>query len=360
MVNKIIYLIITLILLTSCQKQQETIITPNQIIDSQDVGNYSILMPFDFNNSRYWYTNSLSKSDSINMPKSLQEYSKEIFDPNNNLLVPGSLLKYDDIQMLQRRNSPDYPYALNPEAKEYSINPTIEIESPYIVNGLYELNFISTEDKTTISGVSVAILLNDTYKSKKEDYEYDNMISDLDLIQYSKIISSTLADYIRINKGLDYNVPILIATYKNSDSSSYIPGNFITKTIFHKDTEEFDTINEKWYLFPSNELKEVDSMLYNDYISIKNQIDDFIPENISMIGQARYDDDYIKSMNLEIRLQSKSYNEIYSLVQYVKDLVQIFADKDYNIIIDIKQYNETSFVLRKKNNENNFVLIDMN
>ena len=358
--NKILnILVVLLLLLTSCTKQEETL-KQDKVIKSFDIENYNILLPYDYNSSRYWYTNTLAKSDSIQMPKSLQEYSKEYFDPKDNLLVPGRQLNYDDIQMLQRRNSSTYPYALNPEDKDYSINPTTIIESPYIVNGLYELNYISTKDNKTISGISVAILINDKYVLKKDDQEYKNTISNIDLLQYSKEISSRLEDYIRVVKEVDYNIPIFVGTYISSDTNSYIPGYFISKSYFHKDTVNTNDINEKWFLFPSDELKEVDSKLYNDYISIKNQIDEFIPENISMIGQARYDNDYIQSINLDIRLQSKSYNEIYSFAQYVKNLVQIFNDKDYNITIDIKQFEETSFVLSKKKNENKFILIDMN
>ena len=356
---KIIYILITLILLTSCHSNIEPAVD-NNIIESNELDNYDILYPYDYTNSRYWFTNTLSKSDAIHMPKTLQELSLDYFSAEENLLVPGKFLLYDDIQMLQRRKSKTYPYALNPAEGDYSINPTVTIDAPYLINGIYELNFISKLDKETNTGISIAIMLNNKYVRKYENYNNDNTISDLDLVQYSKLISETLSDYLRIEKGIDYNIPILITTYKNSNDKLYVPGNFISKNLFINDKVEFETINEKWYLFPSAELKLVDSILYNEFISIKNQIENFLPESVSMIGQTRYFDDYIQSVNLEIRLQSKSYNETYSLVQYVKDLVQNYDDKDYNITIDIKQYDETSFVISKNKNDNEFILIDMN
>ena len=68
----------------------------------------------ELSEGRYWRGNTNSRFDLMQMPKELIELSKQHFSVKDNYLQAGQILEYEDIQELQRYESSDHSYGLNP------------------------------------------------------------------------------------------------------------------------------------------------------------------------------------------------------------------------------------------------------
>lgn len=125
---------------------------------------YQTLLPHELSEGRYWRGNTNSRFDLMQMPKELIELSKQHFPVKDNYLQAGQILKYEDIQELQRYESSDHSYGLNPSGN-FEISDAIILERPYIVYGIVEIDFIAKEDQKTLNGISVGILMNSSVTS---------------------------------------------------------------------------------------------------------------------------------------------------------------------------------------------------
>ena len=344
---KIKILLIILLLLVGCNKEQDAEIDS---IPSYKLNDYDILFPYNINNSRYWYSNFLTKNDSISMVKSLQDYSKKIFPTSDNVMGGSSILSYDEIQMLQRRNSKEYPYALNLSSGSYEIIPGKFIDSPYVIYGVYELNFFDKSDVNILTGLSLSVM------SDFKQFE-DNTESSIAFVEN---VSKRLVDYLKNEKNIDDNVDINIMFYQIEDDFSYVPGNFKYQYILSDNNISVNEINEKWIMVPSEELKNIDSQVYNDFNSIKSQIINFIPENVAIIGKSKFIDDNLHEMHLEIKMQAKTYNELYAMSQFLLEAVSILKNESALINIKIKQHEVVSFIINKDYESQEFIVVDLN
>ena len=134
------------------------------VISSYSSDDYQTLLPHELSEGRYWRGNTNSRFDLMQMPKELIELSKQHFSVKDNYLQAGQILEYEDIQELQRYESSDHSYGLNPSGN-FEISDAIILERPYIVYGIVEIDFISKEDQKTLNGISVGILMNSSVTS---------------------------------------------------------------------------------------------------------------------------------------------------------------------------------------------------
>ena len=78
------------------------------VISSYSSDDYQTLLPHELSEGRYWRGNTNSRFDLMQMPKELIELSKQHFPVKDNYLQAGQILKYEDIQELQRYESSDH------------------------------------------------------------------------------------------------------------------------------------------------------------------------------------------------------------------------------------------------------------
>lgn len=360
MIKKIVMSLLVLLLIGCSPNNTETKGDQNEPVISYDVNDYSIILPFEMTNSRYWFSNTLSKMDAIEMPKSLQDHAKKNFDVQLNYLKSGNLLTYDDIQMLQRRESASYPYALNPAEGDFKISDTKSITSPYIVSGVFEIDFVSKEDSNKLTGIALAILL-DSEISQEIDGQVSKVAIQKDyLMAYGSTIGHKLERYMRSKPDVDPDLPIYIMLYDAKSESSYVPGNFIAEGMFLGRSGQFSPLSEHWYILPGDEINTVDGILANKFQTAKNLVSQFMPENVSFVGKVKYTDNYPTHLSIEVVVQAKTYTEIYALAQYVKDVCKTFDQEGLEIIVEIDQMDKTMFVISKGKASTAFTVQDMN
>ena len=127
-------LVMAMLTLSGCSSQQQA--QQGTVVSSVSSDDYQTLLPHEISEGRYWSGNTSSRVDMLQMPKQLLELSKKHFSVKENYMQAGQVLTYEDIQELQRYESEDHPYGMNPSST-FEISDAISVERPYIVYGIF-------------------------------------------------------------------------------------------------------------------------------------------------------------------------------------------------------------------------------
>ena len=340
--------------LASCSRKAPEETGDGTVISSYSSDDYQTLMPHELSEGRYWRGNTNSRFDLMQMPKELIELSKQHFSVKDNYLQAGQILEYEDIQELQRYESSDHSYGLNPSGN-FEISDAIILERPYIVYGIVEIDFIAKEDQKTLNGISVGILMNSSVTSGDSTVE----IPQDKLYTYASTIGRKLERYFRNKAEVDADLPIYITFYSSNSTSSSVPGAFIGQGLFTSRSGQFTPIEEQWVLIPSDQATALDGVLSSQFSTVKAGVKDFMPENVNIIGKARYTNDTADYLKITVTVQAKSYTEIYSLMQLLNELSVNFSSTDMELIIEIKQLEETVMILHREKGTMKTTVLDI-
>ena len=345
-------LLMAMLTLSGCSSQQQA--QQGTVVSSVSSDDYQTLLPHEISEGRYWSGNTSSRVDMLQMPKQLLELSKKHFSAKENYMQAGQVLTYEDIQELQRYESEDHPYGMNPSST-FEISDAISVERPYIVYGIVEIDFISMEDQQTLNGISVAILMNSSVTSNDTTIEIPQDI----MYTYASTVGRRLERYFRTKAEVASDLPIYITFYRSASEDSSVPGTFIGEGIFTGRSGQFTPIDEQWVLIPSDTATSLDGVLSSQFNTVKAGLKDFMPENANIIGQARYTDGVADMLKITVTVQAKSYTEIYSRAQLLSELSSNFSSTEMELTIEIKQLEQTCFLLHRESGTMQITMLDI-
>ncbi len=349
-------LLVALLLLTGCFQQQPLEDSTNEVITSYVEGEYNLIMPYELSGARYWHGNALSKFDAIEVEKGLNQRSQEYFDPEEYIQSAGTLLDDEDVQMLQRRESSEYAYALNPPLGTFEVNEVISVEDPYLVYDVVEVNYYHPDDHDTLAGIALTILMNSDVTS---DSGSTIELTKERLYTFGSYAGRKLESYIRQLDGVSADCPIYITLYASALENSSVPGTYIGDAYFVGRSGQFETIDEEWVLFPTAEAEMMDATMYSQFLAIKSEVSDFLPENVDIIGLGRYEDKLLQELKIDINAQAKTYNELNALAQLVSNLLESLDTATMDCSVEIKMFDTTYFTLVKKQGESTISIHDV-
>lgn len=354
MMRKWILMIIISLVLTACSPKK----SENQtlLIKSYSSEEYAVIIPYELSDARSWHGKYSSKLDNMVIPKGLKDHAKKYFPVNEYYLSEG-ILMYDDVLMLQKRESDENPYALNPKSGPFEISDVLTLDSPYIVSDIVDLAFIKDDQSLKLEGLAVAVILNSHIEQGSEQEDF--ILSDELLYEFGTFIGRRLEQYLRTLPHVGTHLPIYISLYVAEGQSSYVSGRFIGEGFFENRKGQFKKINEKWVIFPSDEALKTDGLIHSNISSMKHAINQFLPENVSFVAKGKYLDHECVYLKIDIDAQAKGYTEIYALAQYVKQLAQVFENSNLDLVINIKSNGEIAFTIKKKINSNKLEMLDI-
>lgn len=360
---KKVNLLLCLLLLLGCvgcgNQNQNPEAENGKIVASTTKGQYAKLFPYNSSPARYWHGNVMSRFDAIEVEKGLERRAQAHFSTKEYLQASGSLLDSNALQMLQRRESSDYPYGLNPPSGSFEVTEAITVDSPYLVYDIVEMDFYHSDNTEKIAGIALTILLNSTVTASQDGAETTITIPANRLYTYGSNIGRRLELYMRQLTNVEADCPIYISLYASAPSDSSLPGTYIGEALFTGRSGQFREINEQWALFPSDTAQSLDATLYSQVVSMKNSIHDFLPENLDLIGLGRFEDNQIRSLKLTINVQAKTYSEVGSLAQYVAQLCDQLDTTSMDLSIEIKMFDKTYFTMVKKQGESTLSIHDL-
>lgn len=356
-----------LITTSACQKKKEE--NKKNVTDAINKDDYRMVIPFQSSDSRQIHVNYNRGEADINaIGKGLMNYNKDIFDPDTYYVQDGKILTLDtlgvgvefgDKEGLLGFSSKQNSFGLNPKVGsklEISDNKTINCGSQTIpIIDVFELDFYKSLDKkANFDGISFAIVLNNKIKdSKGKEHKIDKKY----LEKIGENAVTKLEAYLNTLPDFNKNMEISVGLFAAESSDSSLPGHFLSFGHGKGKVSKYESCDQEWVVFPSKRAQKLDSVVWNEFNSFQQSIRNFLPNDVGVVGKGSFKDSKLDELQINIVAQTKGYPECTALVQYINETLSVFTNNDINIVVNVKNNNETFAMLNRKKGSNEITVI---
>lgn len=342
-------------------EEQETAIIPNYKVDASD---YQVLLPYRLSESRGVTTNQIANRVDIRaLENDLRRHSTDVFDPEEFFFQEGQQIGRSELFSWLERYSETTELGLNP-AISYSSDSSLdeklrdERENPKYLTHILEQNYLvrTEENSVQLAGISLGIAMKSEYQFQTEiggPFYYETIESDAMLSEANRVASEVVTR-LRQKDGLA-DVPIMIAIYREATRNSLVPGSIVAKTVVDGgsgNVSGWQTVDEEYVLFPSTRARQVDpdlSAIVNDF---QNDIRDFFPNYVGLIGEGFYQGNQLRRLKLEIPIPFQGQAEVNGFTQYVYGLVMDSFQTHFDLEVVIRSdARQESLITRKRDAE---------
>lgn len=350
-------------------KAKEQSVVPKYAISDEY---YKTTIPFDGGNARGLVVQGLnSRLDIDEFETGLMRIAKESFNTKDNFLKGGSALDTQVIQMLVKRKRTDAEQKeledkLKKDAVKFpniGLNPALGMGSEslevknkknpiYISNILEHDYYVKKGDNSEERvGMVVGLAMNSVqYFNEEHGYPREAAIPDEKMLAEGKKMAQEILKVIHQKQPDTKNIPITFAIYRQSPKSSLVPGNFVSYANVEKGSEtveDWKQINEKYYLFPSEQAKTDNKR--EDLARVSNfkaKLSDYFQgDYTAVIGTGMYRDDELREMKLDIPVQFNGKAEIIGFTQYVAGLVMEYFPNYMKVQVTIKSVERPEAII---------------
>lgn len=391
-----ITLICLLLVLTSCapgDKKKEEIVHDEKekkelsIVPSYKLSkeNYRMILPYKPGAARGVIVDQIAnRVDVDEVEEGLRRHSKAYFDPEKHIFREGQFLTKDLVidwlgrkltkKQLEKEVQEDIDYlkknqmTVNEEKirKEYTqgLNPPVKNKNdekeqkkqPKYLSHIVEQNYLITKDKQAqVAGISIGLAMKSVYHFYTEDKEKKRTFHEVEITKKEALeegykLAEEILKRMRKMDGLQ-DTPIMFAIYQEEDRESPVPGNFMAKTLVDKgknDIGKWEMIKEEHILFPS---KQASDKYFEDAEVVKqftNNIADYFPNYVGMIGRGFYVNEELRQLVLEIPLEFHGKGEVLGFTQYVYGQIKELLSTNYDLEVKIKSNSKMESVLYRE------------
>lgn len=315
-------------------KEQKAVIPKYNISDSY----YRIVLPFKVSGARGEVVEDLNtRLDVDEFETGLMRLAQDRFSPEEYLFQEGQYLdkktvkrwlerKRTPSQLKKEKMKPSENVGLNPPISDNGTNEEKNKKSPIYLASILEHDYLvkTSDNKVKLGGVVLGLALNSVhYYETEQGYPREVKISDKVIEREGKRIAAEVLSRVRDMKKLK-DVPITIALFKQAPKSSVIPGNFFAITHVDEGSntiDEWQSVNEEYYLFPSDEAQKNHRDDWLKFNNFKSDIEEFFPNYTGVVGKALYRDDQLQQLTINISLPFYGKAEVVGFTQYVTGLV---------------------------------------
>ena len=350
-------------------KAKEQSVVPKYAISDEY---YKTTIPFDGGNARGLVVQGLnSRIDIDEFETGLMRIAKESFSTKDNFLKGGKALDTQTIQMLVKRKRTDAEQKeledkLKKDAVKFpniGLNPalgtgseSLEVKNKknpiYISNILEHDYYVKKGDNGEERvGMVVGLAMNSVqYFNEEHGYPREAAIPDEKMLAEGKKMAQEILKVIHQKEPETKNIPITFAIYRQAPKSSLVPGNFVSYANAEKGSEtveDWKQINEKYYLFPSEQAKTDNKR--EDLARVSNfkaKLSDYFQgDYTAVIGTGMYRDDELREMKLDIPVQFNGKAEIVGFTQYVAGLVMEYFPNYMKVQVTIKSVERPEAII---------------
>ncbi|HEY4566527.1 CamS family sex pheromone protein [Planococcaceae bacterium Storch 2/2-2] len=279
---------------------------------------YRNLLPFKEGEGRGLIVNNVyTKYDMQEVETGLLRLSTNYFSPDDHFFQEGQYIERDVLEAWLSRVSRDEK-GLNPE----SSNTGQDEKNPLYLAHITEQNYLkrSGDNKVSLAGISIGLSLNSIYYNP-EGKEID--IPDATVQEEGKKLAERIVKRMRNDLNIK-EVPIVVALFKQEPRNSIVPGTYfaVGKADVGKEAvSEWTPINEEYVLFPGDGDKEYHRDMNQTFKKFKQDIDEYFPSFVSVIGRGFYKDGELQSLRVEIPIQFFGTSEVIGFAQHLTALV---------------------------------------
>ncbi|MEK4094693.1 CamS family sex pheromone protein [Bacillus sp. FSL E2-0195] len=363
-------------------KAKEQAVIPKYSISDEY---YKTTVKFDPGEARGLVVQGLnSRLDVDEFETGLMRIAKESFSTKDYFFKGGKVLEAQNIQMLVKRKRTDaeqkeledklkkdavkFPnIGLNPALSEGS--ESLEVKNkkhPMYISNILEHDYYVQKGENDVErgGIVVGLAMNSVqYYEEEHGYPREAAIPDEKMLAEGKRMAQEILKFMHQNDAATKNVPITFAIYRQSPKSSLVPGNFVSYAKVEKGSEtveDWKPINEKYYLFPSEQAKADNKR--EDLARVSNfkaKLSEYFQgDYTAVIGTGMYRDDELKEMKLDIPVQFNGKAEVIGFTQYVAGLVMEYFPNYMKVQVTIKSVERPeAIIIREAKQDEPFVKI---
>ncbi|GEL76695.1 CamS family sex pheromone protein [Tenuibacillus multivorans] len=325
--------------------EEQRFIVPNNISENE----YQTILPYQPSAARGVITNQVSNRYDIDeLEQGLIRHAKSTFDPEEYLFQEGQYLTedmilgwIDDLNPADK-NSPD---------KEY------HEENPRVFSHVLEHNYLvrGEENRVELAGITLGIALKSEYAFQTEigGTTYYTEISMEEMLETGKEVTENLLSRIRDIEELQ-EVPIMVALYRENKTNAITPGNYVAKAEvepLEQTVNEWETINENYVLFPSNEA-ETDYYEQSETMrEFSQSVQNYFPNYIGVVGKGFYINDQLQELSINIPIEFYGKQEVIGLTQHLYGLILEHFPNNYDVEVTVESPSKQEALLIREAGE---------
>lgn len=361
-------------------KQQQRSIIPTHNISKEL---YRVLLPFKPSETRGWVSSNLyNRLDIDEFETGLFRIAQSTFDTGEYFYQPGKYISGETVDLWLKRKltateiekyiAEDADFDV--DKRQLALNPPLEradsVEEQHQTNPAYlsyilEQNFLTKEKgeegKVHLGGVAIGLALKSVdYFTSKEGYPRQYEIPIEEIEKQGEQMAKIIVNRLRGMGGLG-DVPIVIGLFAQQPRGAIVPGAYFASTVVEKGSSsigKWKVINEKYYVFPSEKAKKDhfdDAQLMQNF---KEDIEEYFPNYIGVIGNGFYIDDQLQQMNISIPIKFYGKAEVIGFSQYVYGLILEYFPEYISVQVEISSPQGTeALIVRDVGDKKPFVHI---
>lgn len=361
-------------LLSACapnfQKQNEVVQTKEKdkgkaIIPKYNISNkyYRTILPFVPGEARGLVVNNINTRYDLNeFEMGLMRIAQNSFDTEKYYFREGQEIKAKTIRAWLNRKYTDAQLKENKmkAAENIGLNPVntaaagAEPSAPIYLAHILEHDYLTKDDKgnVTLAGVTFGLALNSIYYYKLTEGgdTLEKKIPFADMEKEGKKLAEEVVKRARNTKSLK-DVPITIALFQQQSKSSVVPGTFFTYTTVDEGSSslnDWEKVDEKYYLFPSNDAQEDHRDDSIAFLNFKQDVEEYFPNFNGVIGRAHYNGDQLQDLDITIPIQFYGKTEGIGFAQYVTGLVMEHFPKYLSVSVSVTSVDGPEALIVKK------------
>ncbi|MGD6893267.1 CamS family sex pheromone protein [Bacillus mobilis] len=362
-------------------KAKEQAIVPKYAISDEY---YKATIPFQAGDARGLVVQGVSnRLDIDEFETGLMRIAKESFSTKDHFFKGGSTLDAQNLQMLVKRKRTDAEQKeledkLKKDAVKFpniGLNPALgggsesleekNKKNPIYISNILEHDYYVKKGETEErQGIVIGLAMNSVhYYEEEHGYPREAKIEQEKMVAEGKKMAQEVLKFMHQKQPETKNLPITFAIYRQAPKASLVPGNFVSYANVEKGSEtveDWKQINEKYYLFPSEQAKTDNKREDLARVSnFKSKLSDYFQgDYTAVIGTGMYRDDELREIKLDIPVQFNGKAEIIGFTQYVAGLVMEYFPNYMKVQVTIKSVERPeAIIIREAKQDEPFVKI---
>ncbi|CZQ88327.1 cams sex pheromone cam373 [Trichococcus collinsii] len=355
-----------MLLLASCGQLSETQTTENttntgpekvtvQTTQNQLSTDYYPALIVD---GKYQFSQNRGVSLSLNSTANIKDFEADLLDVSKNVFPTdqyffqeGQVIDYDTTRLWLGRYSDSNPDGLNPTDNGSTDAATRE---PIYLEQILEQDYmIQNENGFELAGMAIGLAMNSVDYYKVNDVPMEQAISRDKLEEQAKAYANTIITRLRQTEGLE-SIPIVIGIYEQSAQDSPVGGVYLFEGVSTEGNAigEWITRNESKVVFPLQSGTQTEES--SNFDNFKNEVQNFFPNLNGIVGEGKYIDGQLMSLEIDITTQFYGETEIIAFTQHVTDAAGRFLPQNIPVEITVESINGIESFLTRENDSQGF------
>ncbi|WP_086989317.1 CamS family sex pheromone protein [Trichococcus flocculiformis] len=307
---------------------------------------------------KYQFSQNRGVSLSLNSTANIKDFEADLLDVAKNVFPTdqyffqeGQVIDYDTTRLWLGRYSDSNPDGLNPTDNGSTDAATRE---PIYLEQILEQDYmIQNENGFELAGMAIGLAMNSVDYYKVNDVPMEQAVSRDKLEEQAKAYANTIITRLRQTEGLE-SIPIVIGIYEQSAQDSPVGGSYLFEGVSTEGSAigEWITRNESKVVFPLQSGTQTEES--SNFDNFKNEVQDFFPNLNGIVGEGKYVDGQLMSLEIDITTQFYGETEIIAFTQHVTDAAGRFLPQNIPVEITIESINGIESFLTRENDSQGF------